>query len=383
MANGRTDPVLFIGRRKEWSPYFDRWHSDQVVYGVYANWMYPLALGTDPMEDYRKLRTGAMLYDTPERPISISGPDAVRLCERVFTRPIANVRIGRSVYGLACAPDGGILMDGVLIRLAEDHFWYVQAEGDIENWLLAIGVDMDVDVTDTKFRVLQIQGPKSHEILAAATGAPVPEDFKWFAAQYFDIGGQRALVTNSGYTGELGIEIYGNADLDHLRLWDHLMEVGAPFDMTMGASDSMAPRRVEAGIMDNRTDLDRTLTPFAAGLGHFVDFDNDSFVGREALLHSDRTPLLWGLRCESVRPAAADAVHLDGQRVGAMTVGEWSPTLNCGIGYVRFDAPIDGGWEGRAVHLISTDGSSHEATVQRLPFIDTKKRLPRGLPEED
>lgn len=382
MARGLTHPVQFIGRRKEWSPYMDRWHSDEVVYAVYANWMYPLALGTDPMDDYHKLRTAAMLYDTPERPISIQGPDAVRLCERVFTRPVANVRVGRSVYGLACAPDGGILMDGVLIRLADDHYWYVQAEGDIENWLLAIGVDMDVDVRDTKSRVIQVQGPKSHEILALAIGAPVPEDFKWFAARYFDVGSQRVLVTNSGYTGELGFEVYGNDDLDHLLLWDHLMEVGAPFDLTMGASDSMAPRRVEAGIMDNRSDLDRTLTPFAAGLGHFVDFDNPAFIGRDALLECDRTPLLWGLRCETATPARDDAVRVDGRQVGRMTVGYWSPTLDCGIGYVRFDEPIEGGWDGREVQLVSADGSSNSASVQTLPFIDTKKRLPRGLPEE-
>ncbi len=380
MVNGSKMKVLFNGLRKEWSPYVERWHSDQVIYAVYANWMYPLSLGTDAAADYRKLRTGAVLYDTPERPISIKGPDAVRLCERVFTRRIANVRVGRCVYGLACDPDGGILMDGVLIRLADHHFWYIQAEGDIENWLLANGIGMEVDVTDTKMRVLQIQGPKSHEIFAAATGEPVPDDFTWFAARYFDVGGQRVLVSNSGYTGELGIELYGNADLDHLRLWDHLLEVGAAFDLSMGASDSMAPRRVEAGIMDNRTDFDRSLTPFAAGLGQFVDFDNEQFVGRSALLGCDRTQLLWGLRCDAATPGRGDAVEIDGRPVGSMTVGVWSPTLETEIGYVRFDEPIGGGWEGRRVQVV-VDGTPHDASAQALPFIDAEKRLPRGLPE--
>ena len=374
------EKVPFSGLRKEWSPYVERWHSDQVTYAVYANWMFPVSLGTDAADDYRKLRTGAMLYDTPERPISIRGRDAVRLCERVFTRPIANVRVGRCVYGLACGPDGGILMDGVLIRLGNEHFWYIQAEGDIENWLLAHSVGMEVEVTDTKMRVLQIQGPKSHEILGAATDEPVPEDFTWFAARFFDVGGQRVLVSNSGYSGELGIELYGNDDLDHLRLWDHLMEVGAAFGLSMGATDSMNPRRVEAGIMDNRTDLDRSLTPFAAGIGHFVDFDNEHFVGREALLKRDRTQLLWGLRCDAATPSRGDAVEIEGRSVGLITVGEWSPSLECGIGYVRFDESIEGGWDGRQVQVV-VDGTPSEASVQSLPFIDTKKQLPRGLPE--
>lgn len=367
-------------KRKEQSPYVERWRSPDVVYASYANRLYPVSLGTDAMADYWKLRRGVMLYDIPERPVSIQGPDAARLLERVLTRPVAPLRRWRGVYGLACLPDGGLVMDGVLIRLADDHFWYVQAEGDIEHWLLGNGVGMDVDVTDTKQRVLQIQGPTSHEVLAAAMGAPVPQDFTWFAARYFDIGGQRVLVSNSGYTGELGIEIYGNDELDHLRLWDHLMEVGAAFDLSMGASDSMAPRRVEAGIMDNRTDLNRTLTPFAAGLGHFVDFDNTEFVGRSALLETDRTQLLWGLRCDTATPSRSDEIHLDERRVGDMTVGVWSPTLEAGIGYVRFDEPIEGGWEGRQVQVV-VDGSPHPATVQALPFIDPEKRLPRGLPE--
>lgn len=370
-------------KRKEPSPYGDRWMSENVILGVYANRLYPISLGTDAADDYRKLRKGTVLYDVPERPVSISGPDAVRLCERVFTRPVDSMKIGRGVYGLACRRDGGVLMDGVLFRLADDHFWYVQADGDIENWLMAHGTDMDVEVSDPSSRVIQIQGPRSHDLLAAASGVAVPDDFGWFAIRPFDLGGQEVLVSNSGWTGELGIEIYGRHDLDHLRLWDHLMDVGATFDLSMGAGDSMGPRRVEGGILDNRTDLDATMTPFAAGLGRFVNFDNEGFVGRDVLVGADRTQLLWGLRCSSITPAVSAEVRLGGERVGRMTVGEWSPTLDCGVGYVRFDAPIDGGWEGKAVELVDRQGLGHDATVEALPFFDKSRRLPRGLSLED
>ncbi len=361
-------------KRREQSPFVERWHSPEVVYALYANRLHPVTLGTDPLEDYWKLRRGVALYDVPERPISIQGPDAVRLLERVLTRPVASIRNGRGVYGLACFPDGGVLMDGVLIRLASDHFWYVQADGDIENWMAAHGVGMDVAVTDPGSRVLQIQGPKSHEVLASASGAPIPDDFGYFAARMFDLGGQEVLVSNSGWTGELGVEIYGHAGLDHLALWDHLMACGEPFGMTLAAGDSMGPRRIEAGILDNLTDFDRTMTPFEAGLGRFVNFDNTDFIGREALLDAPQDQLLWGVRCEEGVPAVGDDVFVDGTLVGHTTVGEWSPTLEEGIGYVRFRGPIDGGWTGRTV----TVRGDFTGVIVALPFFDPEKRLPRG-----
>ncbi len=374
--------VRMSEKRKEQSPYIDRWRSPEVVFAVYANRLHPVSLGTDALADYWKLRTGVALYDVPERPISIQGPDAVRLLERVFTRPIAPIRRWRGVYGLACLPDGGILMDGVLMRLADDHFWYVQADGDIENWMAAHGVGMDVTVSDPGSRVLQIQGPRSHEVLAAASGAPVPDDFGYFAAQMFDLGGQELLVSNSGWTGELGVEIYGHAGLDHLALWDHLMRCGEPFGMTMAAGDSMGPRRIEAGILDNRTDFDRTMTPFAAGLGRFVDFDNPDFIGRTALLETGHEQLLFGVRCGGGQPMAGDEVLVDGEVVGHVTVGDWSPTLEAGIGFVRFRAPTPGGWLGRAVAVRGMSGE-FAGDVVALPFFDPEKRLPRGLPLDE
>ncbi len=366
-------------KRKEQSPYVERWRSPDVVYASYANRLYPVSLGTDAMADYWKLRRGVMLYDIPERPVSIQGPDAARLLERVLTRPVAPLRRWRGVYGLACLPDGGLVMDGVLIRLADDHFWYVQADGDVENWLAAHGTDMDVTVSDPGSRVLQIQGPKSHEFLAAASGAPLPEDFRYFSAQMFDLGGQQVLVSSSGWTGELGIEVYGHAGLDHLALWDHLIACGEPFGMTMGASDSMGPRRLEAGILDNGTDFDRTTTPFQAGLGAFVDFDNPHFVGRSALLDAPRHQLLFGVRCPHGVPAAGDELAAAGRTVGRVTVGDRSPTLEVGIGYARFDAPVDGGWLGRTV----TVRGAFPGEIVPLPFLDPKKRLPRGRPLDE
>jgi aminomethyltransferase len=229
--------------------------------------------------------------------------------------------------------------------------------------------------------VLQIQGPRSLEVLSAASGAPVPADFHYFRAAMFDFGGQRVLVSRTGFTGELGFEIYSHRGVDHLALWDHIMARGEPYGLAMGAGDSMGPRRIEAGILDNRTDMDRSMTPFAAGLGALVDFSNPGFVGRDALKSADRGRLLFGLVSAAAIPAAGNEVLMDDRVVGRMTAGDWSPTLEAGIGYVRFEAAAAGsdGWLGEAVVFRDGAGNEHAAEVVSPPFFDPEKRIPRGL----
>ena len=109
------------------------------ILGVYAKRFYALSLGEDPVSRYWSLRQNVVLYDVPERPIEISGPDAIRLLEHVFCRSVASLSIGRARYAIACLPSGGILMDGVLLRLEKDRFWYVQADGEFSTWLIEIG----------------------------------------------------------------------------------------------------------------------------------------------------------------------------------------------------------------------------------------------------
>ena len=372
-------------KRREGSPYAARWPSAGVIYATYANRLHPVSLGTDAIADYWTLRRDAVLYDVPEKPLTIEGPDAVALLERVLCRRVADLVPGRARYAVACGEDGGILMDGVLIRLSADRFLYVQADGEIENWLRAHAVGRDVEVGDPNSRVLQIQGPASLDVLAAASGSPMPEDFRYFHARTFDLGGQEVLVSRTGFTGEVGIEIYGHERLDHLALWDHLMASGEPYGLIMGAGDSMGPRRIEAGILDNVSDIDRTMTPFAAGLGALVDFANPGFIGREALERADRRRLLFGLESAGGTPGVRDAVHFEGRPVGRITIGEWSPTLERGIGFVRFDAPFEGSgeWVGRSVTWRGRDGADHAAVVVHPPFFDADKRIPRGLDPTD
>lgn len=323
-----------------------------------------------------------MLYDVPEKPIEIKGPDAVGLLERALTRRIEDLKIHKVRYAVACTPQGGIIMDGLVIRLAEDHFWYVEANGSFENWLNLLSDGLDVVVRDPRSRVLQIQGPRSLEFLDRAAPGQVPERFGYFNAGLFRFDGmEEVLISRTGFTGEMGIEIYGNPENDPSAFWDYIFEVGEEFDLEMGAGGSMTLRRVEAGILDYDMDINPGTTPFDAGLGYLVDFDKSDFVGRSALIEADRRPRLFGLTCETGNPRFGTVVVEDGVEVGHMTIGDWSPTLKKGIGYVLFDFPENakGAWIGQSVTVRTPDGEVHDCEIVTLPFFDAEKRIPRGL----
>ena len=138
------------------------------------------------------------LYDVPERPLEISGPDAVALLDKVLVRRTGNLGVNRAAYGLACDASGGLLMDGVLMRLADDRFWYVMADGEFLPWLQAHAMGMDVRVSDPGVWVLQVQGATSLEILqAVADPAPSP-DWRYFGVAHASIAGQPVVLSQIG-----------------------------------------------------------------------------------------------------------------------------------------------------------------------------------------
>ena len=385
VIHATSHPVLRLNsKRFDRSPYIDKWATEDTIFGIYNTRLYPVSLGEDVIRHYWKLRRGIMLYDVPEKPIDIRGPDAVELLERALARRIEDLGILKMRYAVACTPQGGIIMDGLVIRLADDHFWYVEANGNFENWLNLLSEGMEVVVSDPRSRVLQVQGPASLEFLERAAPGQVPERFGYFHAGIFRLNGMKdVVISRTGFTGEMGIEIYSNPENDASAFWDYIFEVGKEFDLEMGAGGSMTLRRVEAGILDYDMDINPGTTPFDAGLGYLVDFDKPGFVGRAALLEADRRPRLFGLTSETGIPRVGTVVLEDGVEVGHMTIGDWSPTLKKGIGYVLFDVPenSEGCWVGQSLAIRTPDGEMHGCEIVSLPFFDAKKRIPRGLGE--
>jgi glycine cleavage system aminomethyltransferase T len=365
-------------RRFETSPFVDCWFNKDTVMGVYAGRYYSVYNGEDTTETYWALRRKAALYDVPERPVEISGSDALPFMERIFARKISSLKEGRGRYAIACTPKGGVFMDGVLFKLTDDRFWYVQPDGALETWLLAHSEGFNITISDPHSRVLQIQGPASFDIMHAASNGAINETLGYFHSGFFDIGGQQVYVSRTGWTGELGFEVYTQGDAtDCPRLWNHLLKAGEPHGMTFSSISSMEVRRLEAGILDNGTDFDMTMTPFEVGLGAFVDLEKEGFIGRTALLEAKHGTRIYGVKCADAIPIYRGDILEHDTAVARITAGAWSPYLNAGIGYVRFNSV--GPWTGKKLSMKNADGDLVSCEIVDLPFYDPEKRIPRGL----
>jgi len=327
-------------------------------------------------EGYWLLRQKAALLNTGEYPLQFEGPDAERLLDKLFTKDITRVRAGRCAYGLACYEDGGLLVDGILLRQDEDLFWYAQADGDFYSWARAHAVGMDVEISDPDVFVSQVQGPSALKILEAASDGGMPDPFGYFAVARVDFGGQQVVVTRTGYTNELGFEFYTEPQHDAPALWRHLEAAGKPYGLDIFGLDSMNIRRIEAGILNAGSDFNRFTTPYDAGLGRFVDEHKADFIGKSALETASREPRLHGLKCEDGEPLIAARVELNGHPVGRVTAGATSPYLGHGIGIALLDTPGQG--SGTAVDVGCRDGKLHPAELVEMPFYDKAAEIPRG-----
>ncbi len=346
-------------------------------YCVYNRRLMACCFDDHSTEDgYWKLRQQAAVLHTGEFPLQFQGPDAERLLDKLFTKDMTKVKVGRCGYGLACYEDGGLLVDGIVLRLAQDRFWYAQADGDFYSWARAHSVGMNVEITDPEIFVSQVQGPNALKILEAASDTGMPDPFGYFAIARVPFGGQEVVITRTGYTNELGWEFYTESHHDAQALWAHLEEAGRAFGIEIFGLDAMNIRRIEAGILNAGSDFNASTTPFEAGLGRFVDSDKGDFIGKSALQSAPQMPRLHGIKCLTGEPLISGSVELDGLRVGQVTAGATSPYLQHGIGYALMETSDYG--PGSNVVVSCRDGSMHPAELIELPFYDRMAEIPRG-----
>lgn len=366
----------------EKSPWFACTANGSAVYTQYAGRLVLHDIGNDIVDEYWALRKSVGLFDVPEKPLEIHGREAVKFLNRVLTRPVDGLRVGRGSYGLLCHQGGGLVCDGILFRLEENRFWYVHADADVYLWLVALAQDYAVEIHDPRSWVLQVQGPRSLDVLARACDGGPPDEFRYFDVFEGSMGGQPVLVSRTGWSAELGCEIYNlDPGVDGPALWAHLIAAGAEFGMAGLSQKSMNIRRIEGGILNYATDMDWYTTPFDMGLGAFVDLDGAEFVGRDALSKAAREPRFSGFKTAGSAIAFGAPVSSSGKALGRVTAYEISPCLECGVGFVLFDSPDQLSASGLTV--ADRNGKQQPVELVKLPFYDAEKRLPRGLPDAD
>lgn len=349
-------------------------------YTVYNRRLMVCCFDQQTVEDgYWLLRQKAALLHTAEWPIEFTGPDATRLLDKLFTQDIARVKVNQCTYGLACYPDGGLIVDGILLKLNRERYWFAQADGDFFNWARAHSAGMDVDISDPKVYVSQVQGPNALRVLSESCDNGLPADFPYFGIARVKIAGQELIVSRTGYTNEIGWEFYTEPHHDADRLLRRIMQAGESYGLAMHGLDSMNIRRIEAGILNAGSDFNAKTTPYDVGLGRFVDEKKCANIGAQALASAPRESRLIGLKCAEGIPKIGGAILINNDMAGAISAGAQSPYLRAGIGIgllIKASSKT-----ARCAEIECIDGTVQKAQLVDMPFYDKKSNIPRGRVE--
>ncbi len=329
-----------------------------------------------PEEMYWKVRQELIFRHTGEFPYEISGPDSLKLLQKIFPRDISKVEIGRCSYQFACYHDGGMITDGLLLRIDDDRYWFVQADGDMISWYKAQAKDLNVKIFDPNVWVSQIQGPRSMELLDLLTKSNISSNWKYFDWKEVNISGEKIIISRSGFSNELGWEIYFRKENNIKKLGDLILEEGSKIGMILTASPVFRCRRIEAGLLSAGQDFTNKTDPYSVGLGRFVDIDKDYFIGKEALQKKNKECLTWGIRVEQGTAIKGKNLKINGKVVGEVTSSTWSPYQVCGVGIVRMQNSNFG--PGTILDVDCTNGKTHKGELCELPMYDQKGEIVRG-----
>jgi aminomethyltransferase len=366
------------------SPYFPRTvEAGCTSWDLYNHMLIP-TLYDDDVEEYWHLLRHVTLWDVAvERQLEVSGPDATRFVQLLTPRDLSALEVGQCKYVVLCAPDGGIVNDPILLRVEENRFWCSLADSDA--LLYALGVQafagMDVEIREPDVSPLQLQGPRSPDVIRELVGGEIA-DLRYYRCAQTSLDGIPLVVSRTGWSGEVGYELYLRDASRGEELWDHVMAAGAPFQIRAIAPSDQ--RRMEAGIFNYGNDMDVTNNPFeVTGLERLVELDHgNEVIARAALERIAREGVsrkLVGVRLEGppLGMWLEDfwPVEHAGETVGRLTSASYSPRLELNMGYAW--VPIGLASHGTRLEVRSPDGPI-EAEVVPLPFWDPHKDVPAG-----
>ena len=379
MAQSINNEISF-GTQVRKSPYFDatvRWGAKG--FSVYNHMYIPRDFG-DAIQNFWNLVNEAILCDVAvERQVEITGPDAAKFAQLLTPRNLSECAVGQCKYVLITDENGGVLNDPVLLRLAENHFWLSLADSDILMWAKGVAVNsgMDVKLCEPDVSPLQLQGPKSGEIMEAVFGEEI-EHIKYYWLKEFELNGIPLIISRTGWSSELGYEIYLRDGSRGNELWDYLMVIGKPLGLSPGHTSTI--RRIEGGMLSYQADMDCNVNPFELGLDRLVDLEMDAdFIGKNALKKIKeegvkRRQVGIVINCPPLENSNTSywPIFIDSKEVGFVTSAIHSPRLNKNIAMAIVSIDYS---SLNTTASVETPHGTYPVKVVEKPFYDPKKHL--------
>ena len=361
------------------SPYFDatvRWGAQG--FSVYNHMYIPRDFG-NPEQNFWNLVNEAILCDVAvERQVEITGPDAAKFTQLLTCRDLSKMAVGQCKYILITNADGGILNDPILLRLAENHFWISLADSDILLWAQGVAVNSGLDVTIAEPDVspLQLQGPRSGEIMQALFGDDIM-DLRYYWLREVELDGIPMIVSRTGWSSELGYEIYLRDGSKGDLLWETIMAAGMPFGLKPGHTSSI--RRIEGGMLSYHADADMSTNPYELGFDRLVNLDMEAdFIGKAALRRIQEQGVSRkqiGLIIDGAPLTGPNTTFWEinhaGDVIGKVTSAVYSPRIGKNIALAMVAAEHAN--IGAEVDVVTNSGPVR-ATICERPFYDPKKQ---------
>ena len=365
------------------SPFFEatvKWGAK--AFSVYNHMYIPRDFG-DPEQNFWNLIETAILCDVAvERQVQITGKDASKFVQFLTPRNLSKLSVEQCKYILITNSKGGIINDPILLRLEENKYWISLADSDVLLWAqgLAVNSKFEVDISEPDVSPLQLQGPRSQDILAKILGEDIRE-LKYYWLRKAKLKGMELIVSRTGWSSELGYEIYLQDSSRGNELWEIIMAAGQKFGLQPGHTSTI--RRIEGGMLSYHADMDLNTNPFELGMDRLVDLDvPHDFVGKSALEEIKRNGVSRkqvGLIIDGERLQMPNTkfwpLSVGGENVGKVTSAVYSPRLkkNIALGIIsnQFNEI------GRTLKVRIQD-QMRNAEVTQKPFYDPKKQITKS-----
>ena len=362
------------------SPYFDstlKWGAQG--FSVYNHMYIPRDFG-NPEQNFWNLVNDAILCDVAvERQVEITGPDAAEFMQKLTPRDLSKMKVGQCKYIFIVNNDGGLLNDPILLRLSENHFWISLADSDILLWAqgVAINSSLDVKITEPDVSPLQLQGPKSGLIMQKLFGEDIL-NLRYYWLRELELDSIPLVVSRTGWSSELGYEIYLRDSKYGSDLWEKIMSAGVQYGLKPGHTSTI--RRVEGAMLSYHADADINTNPFELGLERLINLNTENnFIGKKALVDIQekgvqRIQVGLILNCERLKGPNTSfwPVTKGNTHIGKVTSAVYSPRLdqNIALAIVSIEYSEIG-----TELTVEINSKFVDAKVVEKPFYDPKKSI--------